>query len=80
MNTVAATSSVMTAALTADFAVEGAKPGENLAAKFKGTTQGVWEWLLPQPLAELPKGVIMVSVADRQGNVTRIERTFKVGK
>ncbi len=54
--------------------------GENLAAKFQATTQGVWEWKLEQPLDSLPAGTLMVSVADRQGNVTRIERKVAVGK
>jgi hypothetical protein len=66
--------------VTADFEIDGVKPGENLAPKFKGTTQGVWEWTPAQPIKELPTGKLTVSVADKQGNVTRIERTIKVGK
>jgi len=31
-----------------------------------------------QPLTELPKGKLTVSVKDRQGNLTRMERTFAV--
>jgi hypothetical protein len=66
--------------VTADFAIGGVKPGENLAPKFKSTSQGVWEWKLDRPITELPDGTLIVSVADKQGNVTRIERRFKVGK
>lgn len=50
------------------------------AAKFKPTTQDVWEWKLTKPLAASQSGTLTVSVADRQGNVTRVERTFRVGK
>ena len=64
----------------ADFALDGVAVGENLAPKFKPTTQGVVVWELSKPLTALPSGTLTVSVADKQGNVTRIERTFKVGK
>ena len=66
--------------VTADFALDGVAVGENLAPKFKPTTQGVVVWELSKPLTALPSGTLTVSVADKQGNVTRIERTFKVGK
>ncbi len=66
--------------VTADFTLDGVAAGENLAPKFSATTQGVWEWKLSKPLTELPGGTLTVSVADKQGNVTRIERRFKVGK
>jgi hypothetical protein len=66
--------------VTADCALDGVPAGENLAAKFKPTSQGVWEWKLGTPLAELKTGTLTVSVADKQGNVTKIERTFSVGK
>jgi hypothetical protein len=29
---------------------------------------------------KLARGTLAVSVADRQGNVTRVERTFSVGR
>jgi hypothetical protein len=66
--------------VTANFAIDGTKPGENLAPKFKSISQGVWELKLTQPVTELPVGVLTVSVADKQGNVTRIERRICVSK
>ncbi len=63
----------------ADFAVNGLKPGENLAPRFQRKTQGVWELKLREPIAALPSGTLVVSVKDRQGNETRIERTIRVG-
>jgi hypothetical protein len=65
--------------VTADFAIDGAKAGENLSNGFKPLSPGVWEWRLAKPVTQLPKGTLSVSVKDRQGNVTRIERTFSVG-
>jgi hypothetical protein len=39
----------------------------------------VWELKLGKPITDLAKGKLTVSVKDRQGNVSRIERTFSVG-
>ena len=38
----------------------------------------VWELPLAAPLRNLPKGTLTVSIKDRQGNLSRIERTFSV--
>jgi hypothetical protein len=62
----------------ADFKLDGMAPGQNLAAKFKAKSLGVWEWTLSRPLTDLPRGKLTVSVKDRQGNLTRIERTIAV--
>jgi hypothetical protein len=66
--------------VVADFAMDGVAAGQNLAAQFRPTTQGVWEYRLKQPLTQMERGKLKVSVADRQGNVTRVERTFSVGR
>ena len=59
----------------ADFPVEGIAAGGNLASKFRSKDQGVWELPLSAPLT-IERGKLTVSIRDRQGNVTRIERTF----
>jgi hypothetical protein len=64
--------------VTADFPVDGVPAGQNLASRFKPKSEGVWELALPKPVIQLPKGKLTVSVKDRQGNVSRIERTFSV--
>jgi hypothetical protein len=64
--------------VVADFAIDGAELGENLAKRFKAPPDGRWELQLGRPITELPRGKLTVSVKDRQGNVTRIERTFSV--
>jgi hypothetical protein len=38
----------------------------------------VWELRLAKPLTALERGQLAVSVRDRQGNLSRIERTFSV--
>jgi hypothetical protein len=66
--------------VVADFPIDGVAAQENLAKKFKPKSDGVWELALSTPLAHLPTGKLTVSVKDRQGNTSRIERTFSVGK
>jgi hypothetical protein len=65
--------------MTADFDLDGVKAGQNLAARLRPKSPGVWELKLSRPITELPRGKLEVSVKDRQGNLTRIERTFSVG-
>src|SRR5262249_4034450 len=64
--------------VVADFAVDGTAVGENLAGRFKEKSQGVWELRLAKPIDQLTAGKLTVSVADRQGNVTKVERRFRV--
>jgi hypothetical protein len=66
--------------VTADFPIDGVKPGENLAARFKERSEGVREWKLATPIKDLKRGTLTVAVKDRQGNLTRIDRTISVGK
>lgn len=64
--------------VTADFAINGAEPGVNLAGKFRAKSQGVWELKLDEPVHWLTAGALTVSVQDSQRNITRIDRTFSV--
>jgi hypothetical protein len=64
--------------VVADFRVDGTPAGKNLASQFKVANSGVWELKLNRPITELPNGKLTVSVRDRQGNITSIERTFSV--
>jgi hypothetical protein len=66
--------------VVADFAIDGVAAGEELATKFKKLSDSRWEWQLGQPIADLQSGTLTVSVRDRQGNVTRIERKFSVDR
>ena len=66
--------------VVADFAVDEAAAGADLAKKFRPVTQGVWELRLGRPLTELRQGRLTVAVKDRQGNLSRIDRTVSVGK
>jgi hypothetical protein len=64
--------------VVADFPIDGVAPGENLAKKFQALIDHRWELVLARPITELPKGRLTVSVKDRQGNTSRIERAFSV--
>lgn len=66
--------------VTADFAIDGVQPGDNLAGKFKAKGDGVWELPLATPIRELPNAKLTVSVKDKQGNLTKVERVFSVRK
>jgi hypothetical protein len=65
--------------VVADFPVDGVPAGTNLAAKFKALSGSRWELALATPIRSLPSGKLNVSIRDRQGNVTRVERSFSVG-
>ncbi len=65
--------------VTADFALDGTLAGENLAPKFKPAGEGVWECKLAAPITELRQGVLTVSVKNRQGNRSEMQRRFSVG-
>jgi hypothetical protein len=62
-----------------DFPVGDIPAGENVASKFRETSQGVWEWKLPTPVATSKQARIVVSVKDGEGNISRRERTFSIG-
>ena len=64
--------------VVADFPIGGVPAGQNLASKFQLKTQGVWELSLAEPLTKLRRGRLVVSVKDRQGNQSRIDRVFSV--
>jgi hypothetical protein len=64
--------------VTANIPLHGIAAGENLASRFRAKYDGVWELALMTPLARLAKGELTVSVRDRQGNTSRIVRSFSV--
>jgi mono/diheme cytochrome c family protein len=65
--------------VTADCELDGMAAGENLAARFQTTSQGVWLWKLTRPQARLAQATLTVSISDHQGNVSRVVRTCSVG-
>ncbi|HWG42528.1 MAG TPA: hypothetical protein VN688_07045 [Gemmataceae bacterium] len=62
----------------ADFPVDGIPAGKNLAERFKALPDSRWELTLAQPIKNLPRRKLTVTVKDKQGNLSRIERTFSV--
>ena len=65
--------------VTANFEIDGALAGDNLADRFKQTSEGIWEYLIKSPITELSSGQMTFSIRDEQGNTTRIIRSFTVG-
>ena len=51
--------------------------GQNVSVK---GPKGTLDLKLAEPITDLSKGTLTVSVKDRQGNVSRVERTFSVRK
>jgi hypothetical protein len=66
--------------VSADFSINEVAAGEELAKRFRQVSPGVWELKLAKPITSLARGKLEVSVKDRQGNTSRIDRTFRVGK
>jgi hypothetical protein len=65
--------------VTADFEIDGVAAGKNMASHFKQLSDGIWQWKPSAAPTSLNRGVLTVSVKDRQGNMSRIERTFSIG-
>ncbi|MEZ6139442.1 MAG: hypothetical protein R3B84_02620 [Zavarzinella sp.] len=66
-------------AITADFAIDDIPPGTNFAKQLTGKTPDIMRYELKKPIADLPSGTISVSVQDKQGNITRVARTYRLG-
>jgi hypothetical protein len=64
--------------VVADFPLDGMAAGQDLASRFVAKGDGIWELKLTQAVTSLAKGKLTVSVKDRQGNLSRIERAFSV--
>lgn len=66
--------------LTADVAIAGRAAGQELADLLVPLGGGVHELTLVEPVTELAEGHLLVQVADRQGNWTRVDRRFAIGE
>ena len=64
--------------VTTDFTVNGTSAGADLASQFQQIGDGIYELKLDQPVTSPGERSVSVSVEDRQGNTTRIDRTFSV--
>jgi hypothetical protein len=69
-----------TFSVKADFTVNGLKAGTELASQFKPINQGIWELKLATPLDPIENGELSVKIRDNQGNQTKVQRVFSVGK
>lgn len=64
--------------VTTDFKLAGLPAKENLASRFRELSPGVWELKLDRPITAIEQARLAVSVSDKQGNKTRVVRTFSV--
>ncbi len=64
--------------VTATFPVNGNAAGVNLAPHFRPRSQGVLELKLDKPFVTDREETLTVTIKDRQGNMSRIERVFRV--
>lgn len=62
----------------ADFAIDDAKPGTELAERFEEVSRGVISLRLQKPIQKLERGRLVISIRDNQGNTSRIERDLSV--
>jgi hypothetical protein len=62
----------------ADFPVNGRRAGQELGDLFAQRADGVWILQLVPAVAGLERGVVTVSVKDRQGNLAKVVRTFSI--
>ncbi len=65
-------------AVSADLELAGIRAGESLTKRFKETSPGVWELKLDKPLIAIAGAKLTASVKDKQGNESKIVRTFSV--
>ena len=64
--------------VTSSVEINGQAPGSDLAALFKQTGDHIWTLKLKSPLKAIEDGRLTVSVKDKQGNVTEIDRHFSI--
>ncbi|WP_020408140.1 hypothetical protein [Hahella ganghwensis] len=62
----------------ADFEIEEVVPGSSLKHKFTQIADGVYEMKFASRVVSLQNGTLYVSVKDKQGNITRVERSFSI--
>jgi len=62
------------------FGSDGQNDARELAPLFRQASPGVWELQLKEPIRSLERGKLLIQISDHDRNVTRIERTFSVGR
>jgi hypothetical protein len=67
-------------AVRANFVVDGQAAGADLVGELQSQGGGVYRLLLDEAITTLDDGLITVEVADNQGNINKVERSFSVGE
>lgn len=66
--------------LKANFEVNGKSPGDELAPLLQQSQDHIWTLVFTEPVTHLANGEIFVSIKDRQGNVSSINRAFHLNE
>ncbi len=66
--------------ITASIVIDGRPPGAELDALARETDDGIYTLVLTEPLESVERADLFVEVADLQGNIKRVVRTFRVGE
>ena len=64
--------------VTADFPIDGIAAGENLASRFEQLGRLALEAVAQEIDRQIAGGELTISIKDREGNMSKIERTFSV--
>jgi Hydrazine synthase alpha subunit middle domain len=62
--------------VTAGLGINGLAAGDNLAPNFKPVSPGVWELKIDPPMKESNAAGVTVSIRDKQGNESKIDRSL----
>ena len=61
-----------------NFELNGKQAGSELASSFVQTGDHIWTMYLSPAITDLRRGEITVSIKDKQGNITKIVRSFSI--
>ncbi|MDO6558271.1 HzsA-related protein [Paraglaciecola chathamensis] len=64
--------------ITASFQIDNHAPDTQLSPFFTSKNKGIYTYKLKTPIYELSDGEISVEIGDRQGNINKMVRSFKI--
>ncbi len=69
-----------TLSIKADIAINGRAPNTELVDLAQTAGEGIYTIVLAPPLTNVANAHLFASVADQQGNITRVDLEFSVGQ
>jgi hypothetical protein len=64
--------------VTASFGVNGKRAGTELAPLFARTDDHIWTMNVSPAITNLGSGQITASIKDKQGNIAKVVRSFRI--